>query len=447
MPNNIYNTSIGGYGRKTLLGIAIVLLVINMQWGFIFQVTVFANLFIAKTLIAGVSFLFLWYFLSQKGTQSIKNNTCWVIYAMLTMLSMLIHIKIINILPWICYFVIMLRASHAELNDIIPFKFIFWSGVFGMFGVYLQFFMPTFYTTYINGLFQEDFLYDKLDTITDIAEIYGMRGFFYNQGNTAIVLIYAFIVLLYFRGQLLTAFSNSKLIFSISAVLLLIAVFFTGKRSLSLIGVMIPLMTWFLTSKKGGVKIMIIVSIIVLISIIYYIVLPYIFEHFNFFFFQRLQESFYNAKTGDSTSLTSGRDYIWNLAIKTWNENPIFGVGAANFIDYTGSRTDVHNSYLQILCEQGIIGFTFYIIALLSSIVYTIRLLKKDLDTNLRAYLKVSLASQLTYALYSFTGNPHIDFCMTMEILSVAITLRIGYLFSIRKREALNLNHAISYSN
>lgn len=441
------NTSIVSMnGEKSLLGTAILLLVLYMQWGFIFSVTVLVNLFIAKALIIGITLLFIWLLLFQKSVTTKANNTFWVAYSILTILSMLVNFKIISLLPWTCYFVILLKASHAELNDTTPLKFIFWSGVVGVIGVYLQFFMPSFYSTYINGLFLEQFNYDNIDAVTDLSDIYGMKGFFYNQGNTAITLIYAFIVLLYFRGHLLSVFSKSKYVFYISIALLLIAVFFTGKRSLSLIAVIVPLMIWFFASKKRGGKIFVIVSIFLLISIVYYFVLPYLFDHFNLFFFKRLQESFYDVKTGDSTSLTTGRDYFWNLAIKVWKANPIFGIGATNFIDYTGSHTDVHNSYLQILCEQGIFGFTFYIIALLTSIVYTIKLLDIVSDTNLRAYLKVSLASQLIYALYSFTGNPHLDFCMTMEILSVAITLRIGYLHNLRKRKTLNHSHAISYS-
>lgn len=421
--------------KLSLLGVAILLFVINTLWGFVFYVTTFENLFIAKLIAVVISTLFIvsltW---GKKGVTAV--NAPWIIYAFVTLISLIISFNLINLLTWIGYYAILYKSSDSRLFDLIPLKFIMWTGIVAMIGVYLQFFFPSFYNTYINVYFQERFLTEDLDNISDLAEVVGMRGFFYNQSNTSIALAFGFVVLLYFKEKLLPSILQKKYLYVILITLVLVAVFFTGKRALSLITVAVPFIVWFLTGEKGFNKIAILFAIFIMALLIYYVVLPYLFESFDLFVFQRLQESLSDSKSGDVTSLTTGRDYLWNLAIKAWHEHPIFGIGAGNYIAYTHAFTDAHNSYLQILCEQGIFGFTFYIIAMLSSIGYTIKLLGKISDTNLLAYLKVSLASQFIYALYSFTGNPHIDFCMTMEILSVAITLRIGYIYKLSKRES-----------
>ncbi len=70
---------------------------------------------------------------------------------------------------------------------------------------------------------------------------------------------------------------------------------------------------------------------------------------------------------------TSGRSDIWRVAIKLWEEHPFVGIGTNNFeiaepqlarripnvsrVTYIAEKPDpAHNSYLQVLVENGIIG-------------------------------------------------------------------------------------------
>ncbi|MDI9520817.1 MAG: O-antigen ligase family protein [Bacillota bacterium] len=57
----------------------------------------------------------------------------------------------------------------------------------------------------------------------------------------------------------------------------------------------------------------------------------------------------------------SGRLEIWERAFQIWKKNPIFGIGLGGFISLTGKA--VHNTYLLILTDTGIIGFTFWFAA------------------------------------------------------------------------------------
>lgn len=124
--------------------------------------------------------------------------------------------------------------------------------------------------------------------------------------------------------------------------------------------------------------------------------------------------------------ISSGRDLIYAVAIKMFLENPILGVGVGNFANLSGLDIAVHNTYLQVLCEQGIIGFTIYIIPLLYCLFSTIAMLSKHYNDSNIGYLKISLFIQLVYIMYSFTGNPSINLYGFMFYF-LAISLLIHY--------------------
>jgi hypothetical protein len=55
----------------------------------------------------------------------------------------------------------------------------------------------------------------------------------------------------------------------------------------------------------------------------------------------------------------TGRFTMWQLALKMWLQSPIYGNGMSAF--YAKYREAVHSSYLQVLCETGIIGLILYL--------------------------------------------------------------------------------------
>lgn len=69
----------------------------------------------------------------------------------------------------------------------------------------------------------------------------------------------------------------------------------------------------------------------------------------------------------------SNRLDVWELALKYSNENPVFGIGTKNFPflskevlslgDWRGGLV-VHNSYLELLVENGIPGVTLYLLGI-----------------------------------------------------------------------------------
>ena len=81
--------------------------------------------------------------------------------------------------------------------------------------------------------------------------------------------------------------------------------------------------------------------------------------------FYRLASNNFNLFFERMTTFTSGGDIsngrfeLWNQAIQLWSEYPIWGNG----FESLGRRggLGVHNTYIQLLCDSGLIGFSLFI--------------------------------------------------------------------------------------
>ena len=102
---------------------------------------------------------------------------------------------------------------------------------------------------------------------------------------------------------------------------------------------------------------------------------------------------------------------VYQNAIDLWNGNRIFGIGWGNFkymvnksLWYSGY--DVHNCYLQILCENGLFGAIIFYILTIVSIFRFIRCVKiageYGNDYNYKLSLIVAYI-QVFFIIYSFT--------------------------------------------
>uniref|UniRef100_UPI00241E810E O-antigen ligase family protein n=1 Tax=Cloacibacillus evryensis TaxID=508460 RepID=UPI00241E810E len=80
--------------------------------------------------------------------------------------------------------------------------------------------------------------------------------------------------------------------------------------------------------------------------------------------------------TEDMGSVMSNRNVLWETAIKLFFQFPIFGIGLFNFREY--SNHYAHNTYLEILCESGVIGFFFYMAFILATVYSSYNLIRKN---------------------------------------------------------------------
>ena len=76
--------------------------------------------------------------------------------------------------------------------------------------------------------------------------------------------------------------------------------------------------------------------------------------------FARLAEMGDSIRNGDLT----GRVDLWRTAQVVWEEHPIVGIGSDAFPSVNRSGRAVHNTYLVILAETGVIGLAIYLLFL-----------------------------------------------------------------------------------
>ena len=141
----------------------------------------------------------------------------------------------------------------------------------------------------------------------------------------------------------------------------------------------------------------------------------------------------------DANELTSGRMALWKRAIELFKENPIFGIGWKQFVNHNTYEHNVHNTYLQWLCESGIVGFillfplfaAMYIITLMQ----TRRLIRAG--EKIPYYLKemnyVSLGVQTLFLVLHFMDSTfyHLYFFVfysfTMFMTETSLRLECDY--------------------
>ena len=75
--------------------------------------------------------------------------------------------------------------------------------------------------------------------------------------------------------------------------------------------------------------------------------------------------------------LTSGRFYLWKNAWQLFLKSPVFGIGWSSFSENVVTTVNnVHNCYLQFLCETGIVGFAAIVLPMFITLAGSIKWLK-----------------------------------------------------------------------
>ncbi|MFV0363053.1 MAG: O-antigen ligase family protein [Suipraeoptans sp.] len=188
----------------------------------------------------------------------------------------------------------------------------------------------------------------------------------------------------------------------------LIALLLTGKRAHILFGLASLFIAYYIYSadkkRSRGLKALAIALAAVLAMVLIFYYVPQLAVFVN-----RFLES---SMGGD---VTLGRTAIWEEAIGIFSQNPFLGIGWLKFITIFHKKWHVHNIYIQLLCETGIIGFTVYFSAFVYFLIGTgkrlaqVSINKETHSKDERLYLMLSLAIQVFFLLYGFTGNPLYD--------------------------------------
>lgn len=117
-------------------------------------------------------------------------------------------------------------------------------------------------------------------------------------------------------------------------------------------------------------------------------------------------------ETNESGDVTLGRTKYWLLALDNFKKNPLFGIGWGKFetmaMAMYDKSADVHNVYLQLLCETGLVGTITFIMFAFVSLKAACKCYYNNVRKNITTdkYLVFAIAYQVFFLLYGFTGNP-----------------------------------------
>lgn len=154
--------------------------------------------------------------------------------------------------------------------------------------------------------------------------------------------------------------------------------------------------------------------------------------YFGKLLFSRIIETYHIFVTGGD--ITSKRIPLYKHALRLFIQNPIHGIGWGNYKKtVVGTVTmytemQVHNIYLQLLCETGIIGSFFILLPMIMTYFYSIRTMckisKKRNEYSYKWIFAViySVYVQTFFLLYGLTGNPLYDYSfLTMYFLAYGL--------------------------
>ena len=323
-------------------------------------------------------------------------------------------------------FFIFAKRSNNWHKFVVPVMSI-WIAIHTLVTI-LEYALPGFYMERIFPLMPE-YAWQHLNAVFKSGYMPGLAVHYSTNG---MYLAVSLIVV----GVLLMTGMHQKRKFKIIALLLVaIALLLTGKRALILFSVFALIATYYVYNSNKPIgrngKILLLV---IGISIAFFIGSCFIPALSNFIV--RFIET---AAEGD---ITLGRFDQYRMAFALFGENPVVGIGwdAFKYIyaDKFGSLLNVHNIFIQVLCENGVLGalpFFAFFIAMLYRAMSGLSLLRRKY-TNLYAtaefFLGLSVAMQMFFLMYGLTGNPLYDAQVFYPYI-VCITAGEYYLYWYKK--------------
>lgn len=270
--------------------------------------------------------------------------------------------------------------------------------------VWIQLLLPTIYGQFLN-LMPENI---QSQILTQQAN-FAFTGFSSNLGFTAGHILAGILLLIAKKGNGIKYFA--KIIF------LFVTLMLTGKRS-SFVFLIVAIFVTYLVSTVGIKKLSRVACIVMSILLMGIILLLFKDTLSRVPVLNRIIETISGLKNG--IDITSNRTVIYRHAWQLFKDNPVLGIGWGRFRSTTlGNITwvntvEVHNIYLQLLCETGIIGFVIMIIPMIVHLIHSYRAYRYEaVCGNMKAWSSVlfyAFAYQVFFLLYGCVENALYDY-------------------------------------
>ncbi len=260
-----------------------------------------------------------------------------------------------------------------------------------------------------------------VDTFLNGPSAGGVFGTYHGAGMMMSVACFMFATDYFYYRQ-----SRIKLICYLFSLL---CVVISTKRMFMLLSVLGLAIPFVLTSNRAKIrKFFKIISIIIVVGVLAYQLVPQVQNAFVRFTISFLSD--------DETISSSGRNILWGMAMEIFNNHKVVGVGFSNFIDYSGSYYSnpwagvyhTHGIYYGLLAETGIVGFALFVtlfVSILVSSLIQLRNVRKAGQKKYEYLMLHSIALQMWFIIYGFTGNGIYD-ANEFFLYTVAATIMLS---------------------
>lgn len=102
--------------------------------------------------------------------------------------------------------------------------------------------------------------------------------------------------------------------------------------------------------------------------------------------------------SNSNMDVSSGRIYLYKIAIEMFMEKPILGQGPLGYLNKSGYNSYPHNIILEILCDYGIIGFIIMSVFFIQVLKGYIKNLKNDGTVNIVFSIFIVKLVELTFS-------------------------------------------------
>lgn len=352
-------------------------------------------------LLLGSNIILLINIIAEKKIQ--KKNLLYVVLCLLMLLPSFYNNAYLDSGAYKSFFMYVLTITYGILlyfSKIDEKKIDVVFNVFLAFAIltsivtWISFINPSFYITNIISLLPTS----ERSTVINDFTINGMRmGLSNHYSRNAFYIMMGIIAAIY---KLLknkdTKITKQKVLDIGFIVFLFMSLFLVGKRAHLLFIIFSIGAAYFLSTKlnlKSVMKILGIAVVFFILSIICINVIPG-------------TETIINRLFNFNGDFTSGRLGLYKLAWEMFEETNYSALGWGQFAKATDYYfAGVHNDYLQLLCEVGIIGFTLVVASNIVIFVKSLKLCKNEKS----GFSFCVLVYNLFFLAYSMTGIPHYD--------------------------------------
>lgn len=388
--------------------------------------------------------LFMFFFLTVDFRSSIFFNVgiayCFAFFSLMlifygTKTRITTHIPI-TVLAWLISSAFVMTSGNASLiikyilGLMILYTFATTNGaggntvkvmmIYGMVFSLASFWFYLFPSIYINGIVPllEDYLQSSAITMIRSNRYPGLTGHYSTNG-----IYLSFGVGAAFATYLSNHDGYWRKISIIATIIGFLALLLIGKRAHLVFSAGACFVIYWIANNKRGIarigKVFGVVIAILVLVVIAVNQVPALANTFNRF-----------VETAASGDFLMSRGGFYLVAIDIFKRNPLFGVGWRKMTQLI--RHDVHNIYIQLLAENGIVGFLFFTVILIYGLMISTKEFnwasknRELLSKNDYSLLAFATFYMYFFTMYGFTGNPLYDE-QTFYVLMVSYGACIYY--------------------